>query len=110
MNWTVKFYDEKVKLALHKWPAGIQAKFIWIVELVQEFGPHEIGMPHIKALGQGLFEIRAKGNEGIGRAFFCINNGKVLVIVSSFIKKTQQTPPKELTLARKRVAEVKKHG
>ncbi len=110
MNWIVKFYDEKVKLTLHEWPRGIQAKFIWIVELIQEFGPYEIGMPHIKTLGQGLFEIRAKGNEGIGRAFFCIKNGKVLVIVSGFIKKSQQTPPKELALARKRVTEVKKHG
>lgn len=45
------------------WPPGIKAKFMWVAELVEEFGPNEIGMPHIKSMGQGLFEIRAKGKE-----------------------------------------------
>jgi len=106
-GWVVEFYDKKIERDFSRWPTGIKAKFLWILDLVEEFGPEEIGMPHIKALGQGLFEIRAKGLEGIGRAFFCITKGKVILIVSGCIKKTQKTPQDEILLARKRVLEIK---
>jgi phage-related protein len=59
-------------------------------------------MPHIKTLGQGLFEIRVKAVEGIGRAFFCTIKGKNIIILHEFIKKTQKTPQKEMDLAKKR--------
>ena len=45
-------------------------------------------------MGEGLFEIRARGVEGIGRAFFCTLVGRRIVILHSFIKKTQKTPKK----------------
>ena len=106
MNWTIDFYSKKIEQDIKQWPKGIRAKFTWIVDLIEEFGPDEIGMPHIKPLGKGLFEIRAKGLEGIGRAFFCIEKRKVVLIVSGFIKKTDKTPKDEILLARKRVAEV----
>ena len=55
----------------------------------------------------GLFELRCKGPEGIGRAFYCTQVGRELVILHSIIKKTQATPAKDLELARKRQKEVK---
>jgi phage-related protein len=64
-------------------------------------------MPHVKALGQGLFEIRIKAAEGIGRAFFCNIKGKIIIILHEFIKKTQKTPQKDMDLAKKRMREVK---
>ena len=64
-------------------------------------------MPHIKPLKQGLFEIRIKSDEGIGRAMFCTISGKMIIILSGFIKKTQKTPDNEIELARKRMKEVK---
>ncbi len=85
----------------------IGAKFTRIVNLIEEFGPESVGMPHVKALGQGLFEIRVKAIEGIGRAFFCTLKGKVIIILNDFIKKTQKTPQNEIDLARKRIKEVK---
>lgn len=69
-------------------------------------GPN-LRMPHSKPMGEGLFELRAKGKEGIGRAFYCFLVNKRIVVVHSMIKKTQQTPERDLTLARKRVSEVK---
>ncbi|HNU12416.1 type II toxin-antitoxin system RelE/ParE family toxin [Thauera sp. WB-2] len=35
--------------------------------------------PYTRAMGDGLFEIRAKGQEGIGRALFCTVVGKRIV-------------------------------
>jgi len=54
-----------------------------------------------------LCEVRAKGAEGIARAFFCAVVGRRIVILHGFIKKTEQTPRHELELARKRLKEVK---
>ena len=67
-----------------------------------------IGKPYIASMGGGLFEIRAKGKEGIGRSFYCTLKGKEIVILHSFIKKSQKTPKRELDLAKKRMKEVKK--
>ena len=58
-------------------------------------------------MGQGLYEIRAKGQEGIGRAFFCMIIGKENIVLHGFIKKTQKTPAKELNIAMKRLKEVR---
>jgi phage-related protein len=62
--------------------------------------------PHI-AHGGGLFEIRAKGREGIGRSLFCSVEGPEIVILHSFIKKTNKTPKHDLDLALKRMKELK---
>ena len=63
-------------------------------------------MPYTRPFGEGLFEIRAKGPEGIGRAFFCCLVGRRVVILHGFIKKTQATPTQELKIARQRLKEV----
>ena len=105
----IVFYDEKVEANIKKWPAGILAKFIWIAEVIEKVGPTELGMPHIKTIGKGLLEIRVKAKDGSGRALFCMVKGKVIIILNGFIKKTQKTPSRELALAQKRMAEVKKN-
>jgi phage-related protein len=51
--------------------------------------------------------LRCKGEEGIGRAFYCAMRGRQIVILHSFIKKTQETPDRELKTARKRLKEIK---
>ena len=86
-------------------PAGILANFLYILEMIEDFGP-ALGKPHTAPMGNGLFEIRAKGKEGIGRAFFCTLKGQEIIILHSFIKKTQQTPRKEIEKARRRLQEL----
>ena len=107
MNWRITFYNKKVKLQVLAFPEGILANFLHIVELIEEFGP-KIGMPFTRSIKSGLFEIRAKGKEGIARALYCRLAGKELVILNAFVKKKQKTPKKELALARKRMKEVLK--
>jgi phage-related protein len=60
-------------------------------------------------MGDGLFELRPRGRSGIGRALYCFLAGKKVVVVHAFIKKTQQTPDRDLKLARKRMKEIS-HG
>ena len=105
MNYSLQFYSPSVQKEIEGWPAGINASFTRIAEQMIESGPN-LGLPYTRPFGEGLFEIRAKGEEGIGRAFFCALVGRRIVILHGFIKKTQQTPVSELKLERKRLKEV----
>ena len=69
-------------------------------------GPN-LGEPHTKAFGDGLMELRLKGAEGIARVFFCTLIGKRIVMLHSFVKKSQRTPLRELALAQIRMKEIK---
>ena len=64
-------------------------------------------MPHTRSMGDGLFEVRAKASEGIGRAFYCTLVGRRIVVLHGFIKKTDKTPAKEINIARDRLKELK---
>lgn len=105
MSWKVTFFNTKVKEETLKFPTGMLANYLHILEIIEEFGP-TIGKPYTSPMGSGLFEIRAKGKEGIGRSLFCTVKGKEIIILHSFIKKTQKTPKKELEKARKRMKEL----
>ncbi|WP_281185362.1 type II toxin-antitoxin system RelE/ParE family toxin [Trichlorobacter lovleyi] len=105
MNYAIEYFNERVLSEIEKWPDGILADYARLVELLMEFGPN-LKMPHSKALGKGLFELRPKGKEGIGRTFYCYLVGQRIIILHAFIKKTQETPENEMKIARKRVKEV----
>ncbi len=105
MMWTISFYSERVKNETLELSVGILANLLHILDLVEEFGP-SLGRPHTAPLGKGLFEIRAKGREGTSRSLFCILKGQEIVILHSFIKKTQHIPKKHIEMARKRMKEV----
>ena len=107
MNWKVTFYSEKIELQTLRFPKGILAHFLHIVEMIEAFGPN-LGKPYVGKLSSGLYEIRPKGKEGIGRSIYCVAKGREVVILHSFIKKTQKTPKKDLDLAKKRMKEVLK--
>lgn len=106
MTYKVEYYNARVLAEIEAWPVDILADYARLVELLMEHGPN-LRMPHSKAMGEGLFELRPRGKEGIGRAFYCYLVRRRVVVVHAFVKKTQQTPERDLTLARKRVAEVK---
>lgn len=60
-----------------------------------------IGMPVCRPLGSGLYEVRSNLRESIARTIFAIE-GRKMVLLHGFIKKTQKTPKAELDLAHKR--------
>lgn len=108
MRYHLSFYNETVEAEFDAWPVGLRARFRALTLRIEIHGPN-LGMPHTRALGDGLFEIRAKGEEGIGRAFFCTLVGRKVVILHGFVKKTDKTPKRELDKARTRQKEVHDH-
>ena len=107
-TWQIHFYSDRVVKDMEKLPPGVLADFIDLLDQVEEYGPN-LGEPHTKSMGKGLYEIRANGPEGIGRGLFCSVKGNRIVILHVFLKKTQKTPKKELELGYKRMKEVQ-HG
>lgn len=108
MVFRLSYYNETVEAELDAWPVGLRARFRALTIRMEGYGPN-LGMPHTRALGNGLFEIRAKAEEGIGRAFFCTMVGRKIIILHSFIKKTDKTPKRERDIALTRLKEVISH-
>ncbi len=81
------------------------ADYARLVELLMEFGP-DLRMPHSRALGGGLFELRPRSHEGVGRALYCYLIGERVVVLHAFVKKTPTTPARHLQTARRRMKEV----
>jgi phage-related protein len=84
----------------------MQARFVWISNLIAEHGLHNVGQPYIKYLDRGIWEIRLKGRDGISRALYVTVKPQRVIVVRVFIKKTQTTPRKEIKLALKRAKEI----
>jgi len=105
LNWTVTFYSDSVENEILVLPAGFLARFIRYAEKMEIYGP-DLGMPHTRSMGDGLFELRLKSAEGIARVFYCTLVGKGIVMVHHFIKKTDKTPARELRIARTRKKEI----
>jgi phage-related protein len=105
MPWTITFYSTRVERETLALPPGILASFLRIAELIEEFGP-DLGRPHTAPLGRGLFEIRAKGREGIARSVFCTVKDQEIVVLTTVIKKGNRIPKRQMETARKRMREV----
>ncbi len=108
MEWQIKYYSPKLEDEILNLPDGLLARYLRLTDLMIEFGSN-LGLPHTKAIENGLFELRVKSQEGIARVFFCTKIGKKIIMLHSFIKKSQKTPKKEIKIAKTRMGEVMKN-
>ncbi len=106
MPYSIEYFNERVLAEIEAWPVGVLADYARLVELLAEFGP-DLRMPHSRALGSGLFELRPRGREGIGRALYCYVVAERVIVLHAFVKKTRTMPEKDLRLARRRMKEVR---
>ena len=104
MKWTVTFHSDAVESEIQAMPDGFLARLVRCAERMEIYGP-DLGMPHTRAMGDGLFELRLKAAEGIARVFYCTVVNRKIVFLHSFVKKTDKTPPRELRVARQRMKE-----
>ena len=105
MAFSVEYFHARVLAEIESWPVDVLADYTRIVELLIEHGPN-LKLPYSRAFGDGLFELRPRGRSGIGRVFYCFLVGKRIVVLHAFIKKSRQTPAREIKLARKRLKEI----
>jgi phage-related protein len=106
-DWTIEPLNVTVETELLALPKDMQARFLRVADLLRTFGPHHVGMPHVRPLGDKLWEMRFGGRAGIGRAIYVAASARRLVVLHAFVKKTEKTPRRALNIAVARMKELK---
>ena len=106
VDYSISYYSASVQTEILNLPDTLAARYVVLTRRMLALGPN-LGEPHTKAFGDGLFELRLKGAEGIARVFYGTLVGRRIVILHSFIKKSRKTPRRELEMAERRLKEVK---
>jgi phage-related protein len=85
----------------------MRARFVHVVNMLEELGPQNVGMPHVRHLEDDLWEMRISGRDGIARAIYFSIRDRRLIVARVFVKKSQKTPRREIELAHVRMREWK---
>jgi phage-related protein len=75
MDYTITYYSEALQTEIMSLPVTLQARYIGLTARMMVNGAN-LGEPHTEAFGDGLFELRLKGAEGIARVFYCTLVGR----------------------------------
>lgn len=110
--------SEPLQVVFYKTETGHEPVREWLKSLLKEekkligediktvqFG-WPIGMPVVKKLEKGIWEIRTTLNNKISRILFSVYEENI-VLLHGFIKKSNKIPKEDLELARKRERDIK---
>jgi phage-related protein len=92
----VRTFDVKVDNFIKSLGKPTGTKISRHIDLLVRFG-NQLRMPYSKSLGNGLFELRIRGQQEI-RVFYTFSDG-IAILLHCFIKKTQTTPRREIKIA-----------
>jgi phage-related protein len=98
--------NAEAKAELDALPRDVRASFEHTVGLVQAMGLERVHEPYIKHVEDRLWDMRLRGRDGIARSLYVTASGRRVVILRTFVKKTQKTPRREIELALRRAKEV----
>lgn len=101
-GWTFEFLNEVVRAEADALPRDMRSRLYRYSEVIEDEGLDALPYGWVKPLGDKLWELRMTGRDGIARAIYLTATGRKVVILRVFIKKSEQTPLKELRLARER--------
>jgi len=110
MKFEVIFYRKKNKNPIMDFILSLDEDFqldIFALLKKLESDPFSLSSLSKKIKGiKNLFEIRVKGKNRIVRFFYCFKKNQIIIVLHGFIKKSQKTPLKELSIAIKRKKEI----
>ena len=106
MRWAFQTLNAVVDKEIKALPPDMQARLLRFAEIIEQAGFEALPRDSVKHLEGKFWELRLAGKDGISRAIYVTATGRRVVVVRVFIKKTQQTPPRELEIARQRAKEV----
>lgn len=104
MDWTIEFYcDENGVCQVqdflkHIGDKKLKAKILHDIELLQKYGT-KLTLPHVKYIGDEIWELRTKQSSNIARTLYFIFTGREIVLLNGFVKKKDRTPPEEKSRA-----------
>lgn len=106
MDYEIGYYSRDVEEHILALLDTLAARYVVLTRRMAAVGAN-LGSPHTEAFGEGLFELRLKGADGIARVFFCTLIRLRIVMLHAYVKKTQKAPLREIDIARKRMKEIK---
>lgn len=105
-GWVVIYGDKRAQREMDRLADDVRADFWCVVDMIERCGLEQVHEPHVKHLQGKLWEMRMRGKDGIARAAYVTSQGKRVVVLHAFVKKTQQTPPAAIDLAMQRAKEL----
>ena len=106
MRWVVETLNPMVDAEIGVLPIDMRARFVRFTELIEQIGFEALPRDSVKHLEDRLWELRMTGRDGISRAIYVTAQGRRVVVLRAFVKKTQKTPSRELAIARQRAKDV----
>jgi putative component of toxin-antitoxin plasmid stabilization module len=64
MNYSISYYSETVRREIDSLPLTLRARYTVLTSRMILHGAN-LGEPHTQVFGDGLFELRLKGSEGM---------------------------------------------
>jgi phage-related protein len=107
MTWLVGFFSDEAIIEVNALPRDMRSKFERIVQMIEANGLEKMREPYVKHIEGKIWEMRMIGRDGIARSLYMTAVGRRVVVLRTFIKKTQKTPRAEIDIALKRAKEVK---
>jgi len=107
MTWSVIFVNPAAEAELRALPLDMQAHFARLTDVFRDHGLTAMREPHAKHLTGKLWELRLKGRDGIARSIYVTATGRRVVVLRTFVKKTETTPPREIAVAMARMKEIR---
>jgi len=78
---------------------GASKKVFYSIDMLKT--RNRVSSKFAKYIREGLYELRAEHEGNIYRAFFCFDEGNIVILFNGFQKKSQQTPESEIKQALK---------
>jgi phage-related protein len=105
--WAVVFYetangDRPAEMWLREQHVKVQARFAWILDLLEEHGTN-VREPYVAHLRGKLWEVRLVHQRVQYRIVYLPASRRRFVMLHGFVKKTQRTPARELETAEQRM-------
>ena len=104
--WTVGFLNDAAIAEVKALPKDLQSKFERIVAMIEANGLEKMREPYVKHLDGKLWEMRLIGRDGIARSLYVTASGRRIIVLRTFIKKTEKTPRREIEIALERAKDV----
>jgi phage-related protein len=92
-------YQNHFKEFLKKQSKKVQDKIFKVIEAIETF--ERIPSNYLKSIKgtKGLYEARIKLGTDIWRVFCFFDEGRLVILLNGFVKKSQKTPQKEIDKA-----------
>ena len=105
--WSIVYVNALAKAEVDGLPRHLRASFERIIAMIRSHGLERMREPYVKHLGGKLWEMRLKSKDGIARSLYVTAAGRRVVVLRTFVKKSQKAPPREIKLALERAKEMK---